>query len=281
VKMLRAIFFLIGAMAAGPAFASQAPSQPIEVMVVGTWHFAGSERDLVSFRTDDVRLPHRQSELEAIAAAIAEFRPTRIMVERVAPAADLLDPAFASFTREMLTQDRNERVQIGYRLANRLGHRVVYAIDEQPSAGEPDYFPFDRLVEHDRANGAGDLPQRVQAQVAQMARDFNEKQATRSLPALLAEWNTPRWGEEWLSSYYQFLSVGDADNQPGAELNALYYMRNAKIFAKLMTVARPGDRIVVVYGAGHSYWLRHFAVATPGFRNVDPTPYLQRAARRL
>jgi len=36
----------------------------------------------------------------------------------------------------------------------------------------------------------------------------------------------------------------------GAELNAYWYMRNAKIFSKLMTASRPGDRIVVVLVAG-------------------------------
>ena len=60
----------------------------------------------------------------------------------------------------------------------------------------------------------------------------------------------------------------------------MWYLRNAKIFAKLMTVARPGDRVLIVYGSGHNYWLRHFASTTPGYRNVDPTPYLTRAARR-
>lgn len=70
------------------------------------------------------------------------------------------------------------------------------------------------------------------------------------------------------------LGFGDALSQPGAELNAGWYERNAKIFAKLMMVAKPGDRIVIVYGAGHAYWLRHFIENTPGFQLVDPAPYL-------
>ena len=72
------------------------------------------------------------------------------------------------------------------------------------------------------------------------------------------------------------LGLGDTEQQPGADLNAYWDLRNAKIFAKLMTVAKPGDRILVVYGAGHNYWLRHFAGTVPGYRNVDPAPYLSR-----
>jgi hypothetical protein len=63
----------------------------------------------------------------------------------------------------------------------------------------------------------------------------------------------------------------------GADLNAGWYLRNAKIFGKLMQVARPGDRVLVVYGGGHGYWLRHFAGTVPGYRNVDVRPYLEKA----
>lgn len=75
------------------------------------------------------------------------------------------------------------------------------------------------------------------------------------------------------------LDIGDAEQQPGAELNAMWYMRNAKIFAKLMKIAQPDDRLLVVYGAGHNYWLRHFADQVPGYRSVDPRPYLDAAKR--
>jgi hypothetical protein len=60
----------------------------------------------------------------------------------------------------------------------------------------------------------------------------------------------------------------------------MWYLRNAKIFGKLMTVTNPGDRVLVVYGSGHNYWLRHFATETPGFRNVDPRPFLHKATVR-
>lgn len=57
----------------------------------------------------------------------------------------------------------------------------------------------------------------------------------------------------------------------------MWCLRNAKILAKLQQVAKPGDRILVVYGMGHNYWLRHFAKTVRGYRNVDPTPYLEKA----
>jgi pheromone shutdown protein TraB len=51
-------------------------------------------------------------------------------------------------------------------------------------------------------------------------------------------------------------------------------MRNAKIAAKLMDIARPGDRVVVIFGSGHKHWLEQVLSNTPGFQVVDPLPYL-------
>ena len=71
---------------------------------------------------------------------------------------------------------------------------------------------------------------------------------------------------------FQFANHG---SQPGAELNAYWYMRNAKIFSKLSLVAKPGDRILILFGAGHNFWLRHFVQQTWGYVLVEPGEYLK------
>lgn len=255
------------------AQAQTRPARPVQVMVLGTWHFANPGQDLINVKSDDVLADKRQAELRALAAALAKFKPTRVMVERVAKTPDLNDPNYAAFSPAMLKEKRDERVQIGYRVAHQLGLDRVYAIDEQPADGEPDYFPFKKVVEFDAARGKGDLMERVTERGAAMMKEFSERQARMSIPEMLKEANAPE-AEGGIDAYYEMLGIGDTEQQPGAELNAMWYMRNAKIFAKLMTVAEPGDRVLVVYGAGHNYWLRHFASETPGYRSIDPRPYL-------
>jgi hypothetical protein len=268
----------IAALAVAGQAAASPPVLEVEVMVLGTYHFANPGLDLANVKADDVLKPQRQKELEALAAALAEFKPTKIVVERVVKDPALVDPRYAEFTPADLTKNRDERVQVAYRLANRLSFKTVHAIDEDPGEGEPDYFPFDKVAGWAKANGReGELNADLD-KVKSIVGRIEKLQTEGSIAYVLADLNLPEQAEQDQGWYYGVFRYGDTEAQPGAELNAYWYMRNAKIFAKLMTVAKPGDRVLVVYGAGHSYWLRHFATTAPGYRNVDPTPYLQKAA---
>jgi hypothetical protein len=271
MRAINRLILWLSAVAAAPA----AAAQPIEVMVVGTYHFANPGLDLANVKADDVLKPQRQKELQAVIEALTRFRPTKIMIERQAKTADLVDPKFAGFTVNDLGRNRDERVQIAYRLALRLGHNKVYAIDEQPGEGEPDYFPFDKLAAWAAANGEKPRLDAELDHAKSIVAKIEEWQANGTISDVLVNLNRPEQTSDDQKFYYGVLNFGDTEQQPGADLNAYWYLRNAKIFGKLMTLARPGDRIVVVYGAGHNYWLRHFAASVPGYRNVDPTPYLK------
>lgn len=261
------------------AAAAQAPG-PIEVMVLGTYHMGNPGLDIANAKADDVLKTNRQKELEAVSLALEQFHPTKIMVERIAKTPALIDHRYAEFTPADLGKNRDERYQIAYRLANRLGFKTVYAIDEQPSDGEPDYFPFDKVETWAKAHEAqAKLDANISLAKANAAR-VEQIQARGTVADILIDQNRPERVSEDQKFYYDLLSFGDTQQQPGADLNAMWYLRNAKIFAKLMTVAEPGDRILVLYGAGHNYWLRHFASTAYGYRNVDPTPYLRKAAKR-
>lgn len=270
------------ALAASVMFGiTPASAKNVEVMVLGTYHFDSPGLDLNNPKVDDVLKPQRQRELEKLADALATFHPTKIMVERVVTASDLVDPRFAAYTKAELEKNRDERVQIAYRLASRLKLPVVYGIDEQPSANEPDYFPFQAIVDWAKANGAEPKLEALMAKGAGISASIEAAQATQSIPELLADMNRAGRIETEQGFYYDMLSFGGVEQQPGADLNAMWYLRNAKIFGKLQTVAQPGDRVLVIYGAGHNYWLRHFAAMTSGYILVDPVPLLEAAAAAL
>lgn len=261
----------------GPAPASSDDNPDIvQVMVVGTYHMAGSTSDLINVETDSVLSERRQTELADLAASLAEFRPTVVVTERVTEAPDYVDPKFAAFTEATLLENEDERVQIAYRLARKAGVTRVYGVDEQPSDGEPDYFPFPRLVAHAEATGRKDELDALIAEARAMVEAFTAATADDHIAEKLLKMNTgPMSSPDF---YYALSGFDEGEAQPAAELQAYWFMRNAKIWSKLMDVAKPGDRVVIVYGAGHKFWLEHMASRTPGHARIDPAPYLKRAA---
>ena len=279
-------FWCVGLPLAGccppPTTAQQPPSPPdpgaavapVQVMVLGTVHFGNPGQDLHNVQVDDVRTPAKQAELREVADRLARFRPTKIAVEATTDRPDLVYPRYESFTPETLTENPDERVQIGFRLARQLGLPAVYGIDEQSDT--VDYFPFDRVQTYAKEHGQGAMLEDFDRRVGAMAQAMEAAQRTTPLRLLLADLNEP---EKTLSDhrnfYYALLPLGDAKAQPGAELNGGWYLRNAKIFAKLTQVAKPGDRVLVVFGGGHKYWLQHFVRETPGFVLVEPGEYLR------
>ena len=76
-------------------------------------------------------------------------------------------------------------------------------------------------------------------------------------------------------------TFGKGEEQSGAELASYWFMRNAKIFNKLVQTTKPGDRVIVVYGNGHGPWLRTMIEKTQGYELEPVMPYLQKAADEL
>lgn len=247
--------------------------QAVQVMVVGIWHFDNPGQDLANVKTVSVLTPERQAELTKAVAAIAAFRPSAIVVERETDAPGYVDPAFAKFDDAALASNPDERVQLGYRLAKAAGVTRVHGVDEQPSDGEPDYFPFDKLQTLAEATGQGERLGADIGAAQAMSERFAAKQKSMTISQMLIEANTGEMSDA--AFYYGTFRYDRGEAQPGAELQAYWFMRNAKIFSKIAQVAKPGDRIVVVYGAGHKFWLDHFANETPGFVSVDPALYLK------
>jgi Family of unknown function (DUF5694) len=270
--MLKRVIALIGLVSLGGVAIAAEP--PVEVMVLGAYHFGNPGQDVNNIQVDSVLVPKKQAELDALARALLTFRPTKVMVERESDAPDFAMQAYSEFTLEKLKTIANEADQIGYRVAHLAGLKIVHGIDEQPRYGEPDYFPYNAMQDVAKQHGQTGVIDTANLPVKAFLTQFEADQKTKSVADLLIGVNTyPIYTT--IAVEYSYLKIGDKDDQAGADLNAMWYLRNAKIFAKLMQVAKPGDRVLVVYGAGHNYWLRHFATETPGYKFVDPVPYLK------
>ncbi|MEL7486559.1 MAG: DUF5694 domain-containing protein, partial [Pseudomonadota bacterium] len=242
-------------------------------------HFGNPGRDLNNVEADDVLSPRRQTELKALSDALIAFNPSAIAIERVAaPPYD--DPGWKSYDQAMLQTEREESVQIAYRVASAAGVQRVYAIDETPDADEPDYHPYVPLATFAEKTGrSADLE--AIADLSPVVKKFEEAQAAASIPELLLLWNGDEFNDAVENFYWKAVTFGEGEEQPGPELAAFWFLRNAKIFNKLVQVTNPGDRVIVVYGAGHGPWLRKIIQYTNGYELEPVAPYLDAAANAI
>ena len=255
-------------------FAAQAATdQPVQVMILGTYHFANPGLDMHNAEIDDVLSPHRQKEVVAVVDALARFKPTRVVVEAQADELTTRSlPAYAEYLAGKHSQNRNEIHQIGYRLASQMKHEHVYGIDADG------IFPFEALQLYAAANGRAEELQQAVDEIGVRTRQFEERAKSASVGELLREMNEPAHIREDHAWYMRTLSYGAGKVQPGAHLVASWTARNIEICARLVQLAKPGDRIVVVYGAGHSHLLRQCVQDLPGWKLVEPNEYLPGAA---
>ena len=193
---------------------------------------------------DDVLSPQRQKEVVAVVDALAQFKPTRVAVGAHAdelPSRSL--PGYAQYLAGKHSQNRNEIHQIGYRLASQMKHEHVYGIDAD---GE---FPFEALQLYAAANRRAEELQQAVDEIGVRKQRFEERAKTASVGELLREMNEPAHIQEDHAWYMRTLGYGAGKDQPGARLVGSWTARNIEICARLVQLARSGDRIVVVYGA--------------------------------
>lgn len=232
------------------------------VLMLGTFHFT-SKLDWITHDVDDMRSPRRQEELAALAKGLAAYQPTKVLLELPYARADELNRDYAAYVRGERELTGNEREQIGWRLAAELGHERIYPVDilhkwfEEGLETNPRLAPL--WTEHVEAGRSS---------------DFAERLATSTVAELLASGNTPdgqRRIEHYLTTYARMV---DGDDYSGADLGGNWYHRNLRIYANVLRVAEPGDRLFVLYGGSHIPLFWHFFTESGEFEVDDPLPYL-------
>lgn len=279
-------FACLSALAAPAAVAAQpfgflaerkAEERPA-MLIVGTPHFGNPGADILNQKIEDVLAPRRQQEIEALVERLAAFRPTRVAVEWGIGGQDRLDKRYADYRAGRYALSRNEIDQIGLRLAARLGLDRVDAVDwsENPPGEEKDYDFFAYMEAH---GTKGEFEARRAVQQAAMDAESAEMRCT-SVSDWLRGLNSAAYRDESHRPYYDYAMIGDAVAYPGATWVGHWYARNLRIFANLVRLAaKPEDRVLVIYGAGHGFLLDQFARESGAFTLADPLEYLPEGRR--
>jgi hypothetical protein len=256
---------MLGAIAPAVAIAaSPAARKPVQVMVVGLFHFSNPGQDMANIEVPDVSTPERQAEIVRIVEGLNRFHPTAVATEW--PAATVAE-RYAKYADGTLAPSKNEVVQLGFRLGRLSGARV-YGADQEGD------FPFGPVDEWAKAHGHPNYTDEIMAPVIAETRAASTRLADGSLGAELYRMNDPAEILRSAGFYYDAMRMGAGDVQPGADLNGAWATRNYRICARIIQESKPGDRVVVFFGAGHAYLLRRCFTDAPGFELVEARRYL-------
>jgi hypothetical protein len=243
---------------------SRAADAPTEVMIVGMIHMGNPGLDRHNAQVPDVLLPRYQAEIAHMTEGLARFKPTQVHVEREHEVAT----EYARYLAGELQSERDEIVQVAFRLAKQLGLAKVHASDTFMS------FDFAALFAFAAAHGKQALLDELDAKTKAEFSAYEEMLRTRGILALLRHLNRPDSIRESHLLHRMVMPVGAGSEQPGAEYWAGWNHRNILICAKIIQAAKPGDRLIVFFGGAHSYLLRQCVLETPGFKLVEANDYL-------
>jgi len=246
----------------------------VQVMVLGTYHFANPGRDVIKQDFDDVLQPKRQAELDELLTRLASWTPDRIAVEWPFSATDTVRARYARYLAHTLPPNRNEVVQIGFRLASRLGHDAVYPIDDDSFLDLNDSL---KAVDQRRPEFKITRDSIV-AVLQEEAGALNAWMRTTTIREHLSRLNSDEalHGGNSLGMFGGYLQAGEGQNYGGPQFLAQWYARNFNMVHNLTRMLRPEvRRILVVAGSGHVPPLRNLLDEAPQFCPVSPLSLLR------
>jgi hypothetical protein len=245
-----------------------------QVMVLGTFHFAGSRTDERGDGPAGMLEPGRQREIAEVIERLVAFAPTRVAVEVKAADRDILDRQYDAWLRGGFELGENEVYQIAFRVAAELGHDRVHAIDVDGRWFEPYVDPAEWAQAHGQAAlledpaASGFLAALDVIERHRLERPLAEHFALLNLPGMLSLTNAEYLGQK--------LALGDDGTYPGADgFVSQWSNRHLRLYANLLRLRRDADeRILFLVGAAHAAMLRHLVDDSLHLQSVSPVPFL-------
>ncbi len=243
-----------------------------QVMVIGTFHYKEYTGDdsgnTYTGNPPDMMSTMRQQELDSLVNVLKTFKPTKVCIEVSKSNQERIDREFEQFKTEG-SDERNEYIQLGFRLAKALDNERVYAVDMTNN------WYMDSLMQYAMTNGQGQLLMKA----GQVMPEFLEKHYDamngvhiNEVYSKMNEYDELRA----IHAFHQsFAAIGKDDNYIGTNLYHDWMDRNNKIFTNVLRVAESKDRIVVIYGAAHVHSLKTLFKDSFDFDLVDVQEYLK------
>jgi len=270
---LTIIFTLLFAV----VFAQQ--PEKTEVLTLGSFHFAFRNLDVIKTSAEDqidVLQPKYQKEIENIVARIAKFKPTIIAIERDPDKQAIYDSFYNQFLLGKYNLGRDEVDQIGFRIAKMMQLKSLYCVN----AWGQDYEILDSVLLGKDSIGNKNFMGYFN-KYADTIKQYFPKPVfkTEGIRAELIQLNDPNNIKSDLGTYLLGIFKYETKNNEyfGPDfVTGWWFNRNLRIFRNIQKLnAKPSDRILVIFGAGHMTLLNTFFDASPEYRLLKANDYLK------
>ncbi|NAS14424.1 DUF5694 domain-containing protein [Poritiphilus flavus] len=236
------------------SFAQSNPGeeQKPTIALLGTFHFAGSS-DLIALDVKDLKTDKRQGEIQDLVTALAKFKPTKIILEYPYQK-NRLDSLYQEYREGEHQLSINERQQLGFRLAKELGHNHIYPADHHLD------LPFDELMafleENERMNEFQAMMEYMKSEVMVSMQNAYD---SASLKEFFVWLNSDRSDKMNKNLYMERINkMGAENNYIGSDVVSKWWERNFKIMRNIDEIMEPNDRVLVLFGQGHTSLLKDF-----------------------
>ncbi len=259
-------------------------SAKTQVLLLGTFHFAGEQVDVNTTSADlrvNILSPSRQAQVEEVLGQIARFKPTKIAIEASPGAKQYIDSVYRAYRRGHFQGDKrvrreDELYQLGFKLAHRLGHSELFPIDAQPFRIR--FSPADSLTMFTKYDRQADTSFAYwDKQYTAYSKLQDSLKYISTVGAYLRFLNEELTQGRSIGRWLVTTKRGTNPEPIGADgFISRYYNRNLRIYSNLQRlVTSPSERILVLYGNTHLYILKHLLKASPEFDLVDTLDYLK------
>lgn len=251
-----------------------------KILTLGTFHFKFPNLDVVKSDADDqidVLDSKYQKEIELIVDKLVKFKPTKIVIEREPKKQQTYDSLYTSYLNGKHKLTRSEEQQIGFRLAKRLGLKQLYCTD----AWGTDYEDVKKVIDGNDTIAKGKFMDYFYKNPDSILTSYrNEKSLfkTEGILVDLKRLNSEEYVKKGLGDYLIgiFKYEKKENDQFGPDfVTSWWFNRNLRIFRNIQRInAKPEDRILVIYGAGHMNLLNILFEASPEYKLLHINDYL-------
>ena len=274
--MCSRLFTLALVVLAGFA-ATDAPAQSdpprADFLFIGSYHMGNPGRDVHNTKSDDVLEAKRQTEIAEVVRLLAQYRPTQVMVEADVGRQAEISKRFKDSCKGDRPLTRNETEQLGFRIACDMGLDTVHAVDwsELGPIKDEDSIDFLKAVERHHQQKQYDESLAIGKKVNDKDQQIlNEGTVLDMLKRL----NSDEWLTQNAHAYYRIGLLGTPSDPVGAYWVQSWFGRNLIIFNNIARHTDKGDRVLVIYGAGHGNYLRQLATDSGIYRVHAPMKWL-------